>query len=185
MYDASAYNNLGTGYARGIDIFWRDTYGSIKNADYWISYSFLDTERDYRDFPVSAIPIFASKHNFSFVYKHFVPALKSFLSGTYTYASPRPYNDLNAEGFNSGRTKTYHDLSATIAYMATSKIGVFFMCTNILGVDNVFGYEYGNTINSEGLYNRWAITPPARRMIVVGAMMTLGKDGVMNQIRSL
>jgi hypothetical protein len=154
-------------------------------VDYWISYSFLDTERDYRDFPGRAIPIFASKHNVSIAYKQFFPKLRSFLSGTYTYASPRPYNDLNAAGFNTGRTKSYHDLSLTIAYMLTENIGLFFMSTNVLGVNNVFGYQYGQNINEEGLYNRRAIIQPAKRFILIGATITLSKNGVMNQLRSL
>ena len=54
MYDPTKYNNTGSGYARGFDIFWRDSYSSLKNVDYWISYSFLDTERDFRDFPEHA-----------------------------------------------------------------------------------------------------------------------------------
>jgi len=185
MYNPLSYNNSGTGYARGIDIFWRDSYGTIKNADYWISYSFLDTERDYRDYPEMAIPIFASKHNVSITYKQFFPKLRSFLSGTYTFASSRPYHDPNSDGFNTGRTKNYHDLSATIAYMATNNIGLFFMCTNILGVDNVFGYEYGTTINGEGFYNRRVIIPSAKRMILFGVTITLSKNGVMNQLKTL
>ena len=80
MHDVSSYNNNGSGYARGIDIFWRDSYGGIKNADYWISYSFLDTKRNYRDFPNAATPYFASKHNISVAYKQFLPKLKSLVS---------------------------------------------------------------------------------------------------------
>ena len=185
IYDASSYNNMGEGYAKGIDVFWRDSYGSIKNADYWISYSFLDTERDYQDFPAMAIPIFASKHNISATYKQFFPTLKSFLSGAYTFASARPYHDPNSDGFNSGHTKCYNDLSTTIAYMATDHIGVFFMCTNVLGFDNVFGYEYGNTLNEDGHFNRRAIVPSAKRFILFGVTITLSKNGVMNQLKSL
>jgi hypothetical protein len=184
-FNALSYNNSGTGYAKGIDIFWRDSYSSIKNADYWISYSFLDTKRDYRDYPEMTIPIFASRHNISVVYKQFFPQLRSFLSGTYTFASNRPYNDPNSNGFNTGRTKSYNDLSATIAYMVTDNIGVFFMCSNILGTENVFGYQYGSTLNHEGLYNRKAIVPTARRFIVIGTTITLSKNGVMDQLRSL
>lgn len=185
LYDPSSYNNTGEGYAKGFDIFWRDSYGSIKNADYWISYSYLDTERDYRDFPSMAIPVFASTHNISVTYKQFFPSLKSFLSGAYTFASARPYHDANSPGFNTGRTKSYNDLSATIAYMATDNIGVFFMCTNVLGFNNVFGYEYGTTTNEEGLFNRRAIVPTAKRFILFGATITLSKNGVMNQLKSL
>jgi len=185
MYNPEGYTNTGKGYARGIDIFWRDSYSTIKNADYWISYSYLDTERDYRDFPGMAIPIFASKHNLSVAYKQFFPKIRSFLSATYTFGSPRPYQDPNADGFNTGRTKCYNDISASIAYMATENIGLFIMSTNILGTEQIFGYRYGNTINDEGLYNRSAIIPPAKRFIIIGATITLSKNGVMNQLRSL
>ena len=185
LHDPSKYYNTGNGYARGIDIFWRDSYSSLKNVDYWISYSFLDTERDYRDFPERSIPIFASKHNISIAYKQFFPKLRSFLSGTYTYASPRPYNDLNTTGFNTGRTKSFHDLSLAIAHMLSENIGVFFMCSNVLGANNVFGYEYGQNINEDGLYNQRAIIPPAKRFILIGVTITLSKNGVMNQLRSL
>ena len=185
MYDPSKYQNAGSGYARGFDIFWRDSYSSLKNVDYWISYSFLDTERDYRDFPERSIPIFASKHNISVAHKQFFPKLRSFLSGTYTYASPRPYNDPNTTGFNTGRTKSFHDLSITIAHMLSENIGLFFMCTNVLGVNNVFGYEFGQNLNEDGLYNQRAIIQPAKRFILIGVTITLSKNGVMNQLRSL
>lgn len=42
----SDFNNDGVGFAKGIDVFWRQNQ-KIKNTDYWISCSFLDTERDY------------------------------------------------------------------------------------------------------------------------------------------
>jgi len=185
LFDADVYNNTGMGYAHGIDIFWRDSYSTLKNVDYWISYSFLDTKRNYRDYPEMAIPIFASKHNISMVYKQFFPKLRSFLSGTYTYASGRPFHDPNSNVFHEGRTRSYHDLSATVAWMAADNIGVFFMCTNIPGRNNVFGYEYSSTLNPEGFYNRRAIVPPAKRMLLVGVTITLSKNGVMNQLRSL
>src|SRR5690606_15882988 len=38
------YNNSGYGHAAGLDIFWRDNK-NIKNIDYWLSYSYLNTER--------------------------------------------------------------------------------------------------------------------------------------------
>ena len=59
------------------------------------------------------------------------------------------------------------------------------MSTNVLGVNNVFGYQYGQNINEEGLYNRRAIIQPAKRFILIGATITLSKNGVMNQLRSL
>ena len=64
----SNYNNQGYGFAKGIDLFWRDSR-NIKNVDYWVSYSFLDSERNYNNYPKSAQPNFANTHNLSVVGK--------------------------------------------------------------------------------------------------------------------
>ncbi|MEL6484523.1 MAG: TonB-dependent receptor, partial [Bacteroidota bacterium] len=93
----STFDNLGKGYAAGLDIFWRDNK-SIEYLDYWISYSYLDTERDYRNFPVSATPNFAPNHNFSVVTKCWVDSLKSQIGLSYMYGSGRPYTNPNVEG---------------------------------------------------------------------------------------
>ena len=45
---------------------------SIKNTDYWVSYSYLDSERNYRNYPMEAQPNFASTHNLSVVGKYFI-----------------------------------------------------------------------------------------------------------------
>lgn len=67
----SMYNNSGDGYAKGLDMFWRDNK-SVSNLDYWISYSYLDTKRDYRNFNERATPNFAAQHNLSVVTKYWV-----------------------------------------------------------------------------------------------------------------
>src|SRR6476619_947488 len=64
----SASSNQGFGYARGIEFFWRDKK-TVKNFDYWISYSYLDTKRDFLNFPFAITPNFAAKHTLSFVSK--------------------------------------------------------------------------------------------------------------------
>ena len=43
-------NNDGNGEAKGIELFWRDNK-TIDKLDYWISYSYLDTKRNYLSFP--------------------------------------------------------------------------------------------------------------------------------------
>ncbi len=174
----------GKGYARGLEIFWRDNR-SIKNVDYWISYSFLDTERDYLDFPYSAVPSFASAHNFSFVYKHFVPVVRSQLGLTYSYTSGRPYNDPNAESFNGGKTPYYADLSANVAYLAKPYLILYVSCTNLLGRDNIFGYEYSVVPDPAGVYPGRAIRQPASRFLFIGVFITLSKDKSVNQLPSL
>lgn len=182
--DQTIINNNGTGYARGAEIFWRDNK-SLKNVDYWVSYSFLDTKRDYLNFPYEAMPTFASKHNFSVVYKQFVNAIKSQLGVTYSYGSPRPYNNPNSDEFNAGRTPSYHDLSANISYLPKNWLIVHVSCTNLLGRDNIFGYQYSTTPDGNGVYARQAIKQPAKHFLLVGVFITLSKNKSINQLPNL
>jgi hypothetical protein len=177
-------NNDGSGYARGVELFWRDNK-SFRNVDYWFSYSFLDTERDYLNFPVAAVPSFASRHNYSIVYKHFVSALKSQLGVTYSYSSGRPYYNPNAEEFNSDRTPSYQDLSANISYLPKNWLIIHLSCTNLLGTDNIFGYEYATTPGSDGAYASRAIKQPAARFLFLGVFITLSKNKSVNQLPNL
>ena len=168
-------NNDGNGYARGIDVFYRDKK-SIKNGDFWLSYSFLDTERDYLDFPVASSPSFASKHNFSAVYKHWFNKLNSNLGLTYSFSSPRAFNDPNQATFNSGRTLAYHDLSMNWSYL-THWFGQFTIIhasiTNVLGVKQEFGQRFSNQPNAEGQFTSIAVRPPAKRFIFVGLFISI------------
>ncbi|MDN5203973.1 TonB-dependent receptor [Fulvivirgaceae bacterium BMA10] len=182
--DPTGYDNTGVGHARGIDIFWRDNQ-TLKNVDYWISYSFLDTKRDYRNFPYSAVPRFASSHNFSVVYKHFIEDIKSQIGATYSFTSARPFHDPNQSGFNAGRTKNYHDLSMNVSYLFRSNVIFHAFITNVLGTRQIFGYEYGNQLNTHGQYNRRAIAPPASRFIFLGVFITLAKDKTFNGLPNL
>jgi hypothetical protein len=182
--DATGLNNSGSGYARGVEFFWRDKQ-SIKKLDYWISYSLLDTKRDYLNFPASATPTFASKHNFSVVGKYFVAKIKSQLGATWSFASGRPYNNPNEELFNHGRTPSYQDLSFNWSYLPKPHLIIYFSCTNVLGHKNIFGYEYSNTRNEDGFYNSRTIQQPAPRFVFVGVFITLSKDKSVNQLPSL
>jgi len=183
-FDSEGIDNSGDGYARGIELFWRDSK-SLKDVDYWISYSFLDTERDYLNFPATAVPDFASKHNFSVVYKHFITAIKSQLGVTWSFASGRPYNNPNIEGFNSQRTPSYQDLSANIAYLPKNWLIIYASCTNLLGRDNIFGYEYALTPDAQGLYASRPIRQAAPRFVFLGVFITISKNKSVNQLPNL
>jgi hypothetical protein len=176
--------NDGDGYARGLEFFWRDN-NSIERLDYWISYSYLDTERDYIDFPTKATPAFASKHNFSIVGKYFMPKLKSQVGATWSFTSARPYNNPNEPVFNGGRTPAYSDLSFNWSYLPKPYVIVYFSCTNVLGRDNIFGYEYGSSPNEAGMYNSRAIRQPAPRFVFLGIFYTISKDKTVNQLPTL
>ncbi len=177
-------SNNGKGYAQGIDLFWRDNK-SLPNVDYWISYSYLDTEREYRDFPQAAMPHFAARHNFSVVYKHFIPVIKSQVGLTYSYSGHRPYHDPNREQFMSARTPVYQDLSANISYLFRQNIILHISASNVLGQEQIFGYEFAATPNENGIYPGRAIRPPAPRFLFAGVFITFSPDAVMNQLPNL
>lgn len=177
-------DNSGKGYAKGLELFWRDNL-SVKNLDYWFSYSYLDTERDYLDFPHEAVPNFASTHNCSVVFKYFFTELKTQFGATYSFTSGRPYHDPNQEIFNGGKTRSYQDLSINLAYLPRPNLIIYFSATNLTGRNNIFGYEYSTKLNEEGFYNRRAITQPAKHFLFLGVFLTLSKDKTVNQLPSL
>ncbi len=184
--DPQLLTNLGNGYAKGVELFWRDNQ-TLKNVDYWMSYSYLDTKRDYLNYPTAATPSFASKHNFSFVYKHFITAMKAQLGFTYSYGSGRPYYNPNNsdDKFNSDRTPSYQDLSANVAYLPKSNLILYVSCTNLLGHDNIFGYQYSSQPDTSGAYVSRAVRQPATRFLFVGVFITITKNKSINQLPNL
>ncbi len=183
-FEPASYSNSGSGYARGADVFWRDSE-SIPYMDYWISYSFMDTERLYRDFPVKSIPGYASEHNFSVVTKYFVPALRSQFGLSYRFASGRHYDDPNREGFNEGITPAYHDLSMNWSFLVRTNFIVHFSVTNLPGRDHVFGYMYSEVPGEDGRYDGAPVRMEAKRFLFLGVFFTLSKDNTTNQLRNL
>lgn len=184
VFDPTSLTSDGFGHARGIDFFWRDNK-TFKRTDYWISYSFLDTERLFKDFPGAFTPSFASAHNFSVVTKRFIEGIKSQVGLSYSFASPRSYDDPNSNRFMSGRTPAYHDLSFNISYLYSNQIIVHAMVNNVLGINNIFGYEFASEPNADGVFARRAITPPARRFVFLGVFITLSKNKGINQLPNL
>lgn len=182
--DANQLNNAGKGYAKGIELFWRDNK-SLRGVDYWVSYSYLDTKRDYLNFPYKAAPSFASKHNVSLVGKYFVQAIKCQLGATWSYTTGRPYNNPNTDTFNGGKTPAYADLSLNVAYLPKPHVIIYFSCTNLLGRNNIFGYEYSSVQNAEGMYNSRPVRQAAPRFAFIGIFITLSKDKSVNQLPSL
>ncbi|NBC08553.1 MAG: TonB-dependent receptor plug domain-containing protein [Bacteroidetes bacterium] len=170
-------DNSGSGYARGVDVFYRDQE-SIKYGDFWVSYSFLDTEREYQDFPQAAMPNFAARHNLSVVYKHWIHDLQTSVGVTYTLGSPRPYNDPNTPVFNDQRTPTYQDVSLNASYL-TELFGQFTIVhlsvTNVLGFEQSFGQRFSEQPDANGRFTSSAIRPPAPRFFFVGLFVSIGE----------
>ena len=182
-YD-SQYSNGGDGFAKGIDLFWRDSK-TLKNIDYWVSYSYIDSERDYRNYEYSVTPSYVAKHNFSIVGKYWINDLRSQLGITHTFNSGRPYDNPNEALFMNGKTKSYNNLSLSWAWLMSQQKILYFSVSNVLGSDNVFGYTYANNPGADGVFARQAITQPADRFFFIGFFWTISKDKSKNQLDNL
>ena len=180
----SVYSNNGQGFAKGIDVFWRDG-NSIKNLEYWFSYSYIDTKRDYQNFSAEVTPSFVAAHSASLVTKYWISDWKSQLGLTQQFSSGRPYNDPNQTEFMNGKTKSYSSLSFSWAYLLTQQKIVYFSVSNILGTQNIFGYNYADTPNGVGVYERKAVTPTADRFFFVGFFWTISDNKKDNQLKNL
>lgn len=180
----SSFNNNGNGYAAGLDVFWRDGK-SIKNLEYWVSYSYIDTKRIYQNFPEKVTPSFVADHNLSLVTKYWIPEWKSQIGFTNSFSSGRPYNNPNESQFMNGKTKSYNNLAFNWAYLLTAQKILYFSVSNVLGSQNVYGYEYANQKNSNGIYDRQAVTPTADRFFFVGFFWTISQDKKSNQLDNL
>jgi len=173
MFPADSLHNNGQGYAQGIDVFWRDKK-TFKNWDYWVSYSYLDTKRQYINYPVLAEPVYATPHTASLVVKKFFPSILVNLSATYTYATGRPYYNPNNPVFLGDRTPDYNKVGFTASYVRKfgNAFSVFVVgIDNVLGTNNIYGYQY----SADG-QRRVAVTATAARMFFIGIFMSFGID---------
>ncbi|WP_271393198.1 TonB-dependent receptor [Aequorivita sinensis] len=180
----SLFDNTGNGYAQGLDVFWRDNE-SIKNVDYWISYSYLDTERKYKDYPIKATPNFANTHNLSVVAKYWIDDWKSQIGFSYQYGSGRTYTDLNSSGFLQKKTRDYNSVSLNWAYLLSQQKILYFSIKNAFAFKNVNGYQYANSPDVNGNFARMKLLPAADQFFFVGFFWTISEDGKNNQLDNL
>lgn len=164
--------------------FWRDNK-AVKNLEYWLSYGFLDTEREALNFPASATPNFATRHNLSVVGKYFVAPWRSQLGASYTFASGRPYNDPNQAEFQGSSTRPFHNLSLNWAYLLSPQKILYFSVNNALGFKNVNTYEFADMPNAEGIFEGRAVRPTADTFFFVGFFWTISSDKKSNQLNTL
>lgn len=178
----TAVSNSGYGDARGIEFFWRDKQ-HIRNVDYWISYSYLDTKRDFLNFPYAISPSFAAKHTASLIVKKFVSAWKMNLNGSYNYASGRPYYNIYFDGTENkfrdrGKTPDYHNVSFSINYLPflgrkNRKVYDVYVLqvNNILNLKQVYNYQY----SYDGL-RKQVVGPTSRMFVFLGVFLSFGVD---------
>lgn len=186
----TAFNNNGNGFAKGLELFWRDKK-TFENIDYWISYSFLDSKRDFLNYPVSLKPNFAAEHTLSVVAKRFIPKWKTGVNLSYTYAKGRPYYDIITQNDiniirNEGRLKDYNALNLSFNYLPNlgkkdAKAFTIFVLSvsNVLGTKNVYGYNFSQNGNTSS-----AVVPPVNTFVFVGMFISFGVDKTQDAINN-
>lgn len=165
--------NEGSGYAGGLDLFWRDQQ-SIKGFDYWITYSYIDTKRKYKYFPEKATPEFVSSHTFSVVGKYWINKINTQVGASFTAASGRPYDNPNTSVFNDQRTKAYTDLSLNFShvfYIGSQYSVLYCSVNNVLGNDNILNYRPSDIADAQGNYSLIPVKRDLKRMVFVGLFL--------------
>jgi vitamin B12 transporter len=179
--------NQGSGYAQGAEFFWRDKR-SFKNLDYWITYTYLDTKREFQNYPTALHPTFSTPHTASIAVKRLfdLETYNVSVNTSYTFATGRPYYNIapgtsGEEGIISdqGTTRPYHGLNLSLGFMTSLfkewknkdftilAIGV----NNVLGSKQVFGYSYSADGSTKS-----PVTLPASRSFFAGLFITFGVD---------
>jgi len=186
----TAFNNNGNGFAKGVELFWRDKK-TFDNIDYWISYSFLDSKRDFLNYPFSLKPNFASEHTISAVAKRFIPKWKTGVNLSYTYARGRPYYDIVTQDQmniirTGGKLKDYNALNVSFNYLpnlgkkdAKAFTILVLSISNVLGTKNVYGYNF----SQNGSRNS-AVVPPVNTFVFVGLFISFGVDKTQDAINN-
>ena len=187
-----ASNNKGFGDAKGLELFYRDKK-TFKNVDFWISYSYLDTKRDYLNYPQAITPSFAANHTASFVAKKFVAKWKTGFNLSYSFATGRPYYYFAYDNVqnkyvigDAGKTINYNSMSFSVNYLpglgkknpkafAVWVLGI----NNVLGQNQVFNYNYNNNGS-----RKEAVTPPSKRFIFIGCFLSFGIDRTQDAINN-
>jgi len=187
-----AANNNGFGDAKGLELFFRDKK-TFKNVDFWISYSYLDTKRDYLNYPQAIAPTFAANHTAAFVVKKFVTNWKTGFNLSYNFATGRPYYYFAYDNVqnkyvigDAGKTINYNSMSFSINYLPSigkknPKAFVVWVLgiNNVLGQKQVFNYNYNNNGS-----RKEAVTPPSKRFIFLGCFLSFGIDRTQDAINN-
>ncbi len=174
--------NAGSGMATGLELFYRNQQGD-QGVDYWLSYSYLHTQRAYLDYPVRAMPAFATPHTAHAVAKQFIRPIGVYVGASYSFATGRPYFNPNNPAFLGDRTAAYHNVNVNAALLrkwGNAFVTVVAAVNNVLGSRQVFGYRYAD----DGGF-RVPIERPYGRSLLIAAFISIGRDRsdeILNQL---
>ncbi|HEY0299635.1 MAG TPA: TonB-dependent receptor, partial [Arachidicoccus sp.] len=177
------YDNAGYGSAKGVDVFWKDQK-SIKDFEYWISYSYIYTRRDFLNYTQSLQPDFVAPHTLSVVAKKFVTKIKTELNLVYNFATGRPYYDFTQSQPGSydladrGKTMDYNDVDFSVDYLPSiGKRNTKCFITIVATVKNLFAFKqiYGYAYSYNGS-NKLPVISPTRQQFFAGIFFNFGVD---------
>lgn len=184
LRNRNGLESTGQGFAQGFDLFLRDRQ-SIRNLDYWLSYSFIDTKRHWRHFEQQVQPSFAPKHNASLVGKYWLGKLNSQLGASFNINDGYRYENPNKAGEMESKTKAFSSLNLSWSYLPKPNLIIHLEVTNALGRENIFGYQYSAQANAQGVFSEMAVPQSAKRFIFIGIFYTLSSDKKANQLNNL
>jgi vitamin B12 transporter len=187
-----AANTNGSGFASGFELFWRDKK-TIKSVDYWISYSYLNTQRDFLNFPTATQPSFAATHTAAFVFKKFVLPWKTQFNLSYNFATGRPYYRVDFDAAQNknvftdlGKTINYNNCSFSINYLPklgsknTKNFAVWVVSlSNVFGQNQIFNYNFSNDGKT-----KIPVLPPSKRFVFIGCFLSFGTDRTQEAINN-
>lgn len=181
-FENISYANGGKGYAKGIDVFWKDKM-TLSGFEYWISYSYLNTKRKYLEYTDLLQPSFATPHTASIVLKRFLLPIKTQFNLTYSFATGRPYYYFQQKQntytlLDKGKTPTYNNVGFSINYVPfvgneKKKTRIILVATvsNLLATNQVFGYRY-----SYDGSKKIPIKPASKQFFFIGLFLNIGTD---------
>lgn len=185
----AAINTQGNGYAKGLEVFWRDRK-SIKGMDYWISYSWLDTRRVFLNYPIMAQPTFAATHTGSIILKKFWVNTMFGVNWSWNWSAGRPYYNPNrpASEFLNDRTPFYSTNNFSLNWLP--KVGkansvVVVGINNVFNERQVFSYNYSSRLkDTQGQFIKEEVNPPAPRSFFIGWFLSFGVDRTQQNINN-
>lgn len=141
--DSFNYVSSGYGYAKGIDCFIKKNFEKIEGR---IAYSYLDSERNWKDYSGLFPPDFDITQNVSAVL-NYSPVSFFQVGAKYMYATGKPFTPAGEE-FRSDRLPSYYTLDLNLSYLysffADNLTIFYFSVNNVTGRDNILGYHNGD-----------------------------------------
>ncbi|MGH1364067.1 MAG: TonB-dependent receptor [Calditrichia bacterium] len=157
----------GNGYSRGVDLFLKRNHARYSG---WISYSYLQSRREWLDAPTLSPTRFDITNQLTIVGKAAL-SLRWNVAFSYRFATGRPFTS-SATTYHDSRVAAYHKGDLSINYLRSffpGNLTVFYAAVaNVFNRNNIFDYSY-----SPDYSQRVAVTSTMRRNVYFGMSFSL------------